>query len=87
MPCLTLFSVTTTFAMPMLTELTSMVAAPKPTMVVPDASRARPKAALAAIVAALLLLLHCGFTAAAAAAAAGPKQYVHAAVQVNPMLN
>lgn len=46
---LTLFSVTTTFATPMLTELTSMVAAPRPTMVVPEASSARPSAALAAI--------------------------------------
>lgn len=47
--CLTLFSVTTTLAMPMLTELTSMVAAPRPTIVVPDASKARPNAALAAM--------------------------------------
>lgn len=46
---LTLFSVTTTFATPMLTELTSMVAAPRPTMVVPEASSARPSAALAAM--------------------------------------
>jgi hypothetical protein len=33
----------------MLTELTSMVAAPRPTMVVPEASSARPIAALAAM--------------------------------------
>jgi len=54
---LTLFSVTTTLATPILTELTSIVAAPRPKMVVPDATNARPSAALAAML--VLLLMAC----------------------------
>jgi hypothetical protein len=42
--------VTTMRAMPMLMELTTIVAAPKPSRVAPDATKARPRAALAAIV-------------------------------------
>jgi hypothetical protein len=45
----TLFCVMTTLATPMLTELTTIVAAPRPTIVPPDASSARPSAARAAI--------------------------------------
>jgi hypothetical protein len=43
----TLRCVTTTRATPMLTELTTMVAAPSPNMVAPDATSARPSVALA----------------------------------------
>lgn len=55
---LTLFSVTTTLATPIQTELTSIVAAPRPRMVVPDATSARPSAARAAMLL-LLLLMAC----------------------------
>jgi len=41
----------------MLTELTTMVAAPKPSMVEPDATSALPKAALPAMLPTILLLL------------------------------
>lgn len=45
----TFFSVTTTLATPMLMELTSSVAAPRPKNVAPDATNALPNAALADI--------------------------------------
>lgn len=49
--------VTTTRATPMLTELTTIVAAPRPKMVAPDATSALPSAALPAIAAAVRCLL------------------------------